>query len=86
LLWFLGLVGGDEIVIDYSKAATDRSPLVMQRVFILAAVVLTAIGLVFERFSVVKRYRFWQAFRDAKHGRPQALQLVERRFLEHLAS
>jgi hypothetical protein len=41
------------------------------------------IGLVFERFRVVKRYRFWQAFRDAKHGRPEALQLVERRLLEH---
>ena len=40
------------------------------------------IGLVFERFCIVKRYRFWQAFRDAKHGRSDALQLVERRFLD----
>ena len=43
------------------------------------------IGLVFERFSVVKRYRFWQAFREARHGRPDALRLVEREFLEHVA-
>jgi hypothetical protein len=43
------------------------------------------IGLVFDRFSAVKRYRLWQAFRDAKHGHPDALKLVERRFLEHAA-
>jgi hypothetical protein len=43
------------------------------------------IGLVFERFTVVERYRFWQAFRNAKHGRSDALQVVERRFLEHAA-
>ena len=44
------------------------------------------IGLVFERFSVVTRYRFWQAFRDARHGRAETLQAVERRFLEHAAA
>jgi hypothetical protein len=43
------------------------------------------IGLVFERFDVVGVYRFWQPFRDAKHGRLEALQLVETRFLEHAA-
>jgi len=40
------------------------------------------IGLVFERFNVVKPFRFWQAFRDAKHGREDALRLVESRFLD----
>jgi len=44
------------------------------------------IGLVFERFSIVKQYRFWQAFRDAKHGRSEALQLIERRFLDENAT
>ena len=42
----------------------------MQRVLILAVVV------------GVKRYRFWRAFREAKHGRPDALRLIEREFLE----
>jgi hypothetical protein len=28
------------------------------------------IGLVFERFAWVRRYRFWQPLRDMKHGRP----------------
>jgi hypothetical protein len=41
------------------------------------------IGLVFERFDVVEPYRFWQRFRDAKHGRSEALELVETRFLKH---
>ena len=41
------------------------------------------IGLVFDRFGVVERYRFWQPFRDAKHGRVEALQLVETRFVKH---
>jgi hypothetical protein len=43
------------------------------------------IGLVFERLDVVEPYRFWQPFRDAKHGRAEALQLVETRFLKHVA-
>jgi len=43
------------------------------------------IGLVFERFNVVERYRFWQPFHDAKHGCPEALQLVEAQFLGHAA-
>ena len=43
------------------------------------------IGLVFERFDVVERYRFWQPFRDAKHGHSEALQVLETRFLKHAA-
>jgi hypothetical protein len=43
------------------------------------------IGLVFERFDVVERYRFRQPFRDAKHGRSEALQVLEARFLKHAA-
>jgi hypothetical protein len=43
------------------------------------------IGLVFERFDVVERYRFWQPVRDAKHGSSEALQILETRFLEHAA-
>jgi hypothetical protein len=43
------------------------------------------IGLVFERFDVVERYRFWQPFRDAKHGRSEALQVVETGFVKHAA-
>jgi hypothetical protein len=40
------------------------------------------IGFVFERFHLVKRYRFWQPFRDAKHGRPEALQAAVAQFLK----
>ena len=43
------------------------------------------IGLVFDRLDVVEPYRFWQPFRDAKHGRVEALQLVETRFLKDVA-
>jgi hypothetical protein len=43
------------------------------------------IGLVFERFDIVERYRFWLAFRDAKHGHPETLRLVETEFLDHVA-
>jgi hypothetical protein len=43
------------------------------------------IGLVFERFDFVERYRFWQPFRDAKHGHSEALRLVETKFLDHAA-
>ena len=43
------------------------------------------IGLVFERFNVVESYRFWQPFRDAKHGRTEGLAELEVRFLKHLA-
>jgi hypothetical protein len=41
------------------------------------------IGLVFERFRLVGKYRFWQPFRDAKHGNPVPLQVLERQFLQH---
>jgi hypothetical protein len=41
------------------------------------------IGLVFERFRLVGEYRFWRPFRDAKHGNPVPLQVIERQFLQH---
>jgi hypothetical protein len=58
---------------------------------LLAAVVLTApVWLawlaVFERFAVVERYRFWQAFRDVRHGHEEALRVLETQFLTHVAS
>jgi hypothetical protein len=43
------------------------------------------IGLIFERFDVVERYRFWQPLRDAKHGHLESLLLVETQFLKHAA-
>ena len=42
------------------------------------------IGLVLERFNAVESYRFWQPFRDAKHGRTEGLAELEARFLEHV--
>jgi len=44
------------------------------------------IGLVFERFKVVERYRFWQALRDARQGRLETLQTLEARFLADVAA
>ncbi len=35
------------------------------------------IALVFARFASVERFRFWQPFRDAKHGRDEPLRRVE---------
>jgi hypothetical protein len=43
------------------------------------------IGLVFERWQAVEEYRFWQPFRDAKHGHGGALEFVESQFLRHAA-
>ena len=37
------------------------------------------------RVAFVEPYRFWQAFRAAKHGLAEALQLVETRFMKHVA-
>jgi hypothetical protein len=44
------------------------------------------IGLVFDRWHTVKDYRFWQPFRDAKHGHVGALEYVEAQFLRHAGS
>ena len=44
------------------------------------------IGLVFERFDLVKRYRFRQPFLDRKHGRLDPLQHLETEFLTHVAT
>jgi hypothetical protein len=43
------------------------------------------IGLVFSRYRLVARYRFWQPFRDAKHGHPDSLRTLEARFFADLA-
>ena len=43
------------------------------------------IGLVFRRFDLVARYRFWQPFRDMKNGRPEALRTLEERLFADLA-
>jgi len=42
------------------------------------------IGLVFERFAPVACYRFWKPFREMKHGRAEALRLLEERFFAHV--
>jgi hypothetical protein len=39
-------------------------------------------GLVFERFRPVRRYRFWQPFRDFKHGHMDALGRLQADFLD----
>jgi hypothetical protein len=43
------------------------------------------IGLVFERFDLVALYRFWRPFREAKHERTEALELVGTKVLKHVA-
>jgi hypothetical protein len=44
------------------------------------------IGLVFGRFAMVERYRFWQPFQDAKHGKFGELQQIETAFLNRATS
>jgi hypothetical protein len=44
------------------------------------------IGLVFNPFAIVERYRFWQPFQEAKHGRFGALQELEATFLKRASS
>jgi len=43
------------------------------------------IALVFERFDWVRKYRFWQAFREAKHGKPGKLHALELALFKDLA-
>jgi hypothetical protein len=42
------------------------------------------IALVFARFAFVERFRFWQPFRDAKHGNNTALRRMESEVLARL--
>ena len=42
------------------------------------------IALVFARFSFVERFRFWQAFRDAKHGNEGTLKAIQAALFERL--
>ena len=42
------------------------------------------IALVFERFAFVDRFRFWQPFRDAKHGKVEPLASLESALVERL--
>ncbi|HXN48444.1 MAG TPA: hypothetical protein VN893_17480 [Bryobacteraceae bacterium] len=40
------------------------------------------LGVVFRPFRRTRTFRFWAAFRDMKHGRPELLQTVEQRFFD----
>ena len=40
------------------------------------------LAVVFRPFRWTRTFRFWAAFRDLKHGRPELLQTVERRFFD----
>jgi hypothetical protein len=44
------------------------------------------IALVFGRFRLVERFRFWQPFRDAKHGKDESLRVLEAALFERLQS
>jgi hypothetical protein len=43
------------------------------------------IGLVFERFALVRTYRFWEPFRAMKHGHPEAVESLQESFLKDAA-
>jgi hypothetical protein len=80
-------LSANTVVLNWSNRAKWRKfsvPVMLFRCF-AGEREFNPIGLVFERFYVVERYRFWQPFRDAKHGRLDALQYLERRFLRHAA-
>jgi len=75
------------VVLNWSNRARWAKfslPVMLFRCF-AGAYEFNPIGLVFERFDVVDRYRFWQPFRDAKHGRLESLQRVEAELLRHAA-
>jgi hypothetical protein len=42
------------------------------------------IVLVFRRFSLVERFRFWRPFHDAKHGHADALRVLELQLFERV--
>ncbi|MBZ5727735.1 MAG: hypothetical protein LAP87_22405 [Acidobacteriia bacterium] len=42
------------------------------------------LAVVFRPFRRTQTFRFWAAFRDMKHGRPELLQTVEHRFFDRI--
>jgi hypothetical protein len=42
------------------------------------------IALVFARFGLVERFRFWQPFRDARHGKDESLRMLEAGLFERV--
>jgi len=73
----------DSVILNWSERARWRSFSVPVLLFYCFAGnrEFNPIGLVFGRFTMVERYRFWQPFQDAKHGNFAALQQVEAAFL-----
>jgi hypothetical protein len=78
----------DSVILNWSERARWRSfsvPVLLFHCF-AGNKEFNPIGLVFPRFAMVERYRFWQPFQDAKHGRFDTLQQVESAFLERSQS
>jgi len=44
------------------------------------------IALVVRPLRVPRRFRFWRAFRDFKHGKPAALHAVEKEFFDYIGA
>jgi hypothetical protein len=42
------------------------------------------LGIVIRPFRTPKRFRFWRAFREYKHGKPGSLHAVEREFFDYI--
>jgi hypothetical protein len=42
------------------------------------------IALVFTRFALVERFRFWRPFREARHGKEESLRRIEASLFERL--
>ena len=77
----------DSVILNWSERARWRGfslPVLLFHCF-AGRKEFNPIGLVFGRFAMVERYRFWRPFQDAKHGNFAALQQVEAAFLNRAA-
>ena len=78
---FLPYLGRRAVVLNWSER--NRWGLSLGRVafrFFGGRREFNPMAVVFRPFRRTQTFRFWSAFRDMKHGRPEALQTVEHRF------
>ncbi len=82
---FLPYLGRRAVVLNWSERKRWRPTLgVIAFRFFGGYREFNPIAIVFRPLRRAKKFRFWKGFRDLKHGRPHALQALERSFFDHI--